>query len=154
MEGLDWVPGQIPPKIRSLEYEGGSSDTSIDTQAARAIEAVSVTTASELDQVMASTSATGDAQGGTHSSAGTEPAVNAPDGAGDPEADPGTELEAGPGSFAAVCQPGDATTIIRSHQSLSLLVFPDGPSHPLFNIGTTTRIGGAVGRETYPVLAH
>ena len=33
VEGPDWVPGQIPPKIRSPEYGGNSSDTSSDTQA-------------------------------------------------------------------------------------------------------------------------
>ena len=60
VEGPDWVPSQIPPKIRSPEYEGGSSDTSIDTQAACAIGAVSVTTAPEPDEATASTSATGD----------------------------------------------------------------------------------------------
>ena len=54
------VPGQIPPKIRSPEYSGGSSDTSLDIQAARAIEAMSVTTAPALDKVVASTSAAGD----------------------------------------------------------------------------------------------
>ena len=60
VEGLDWVPGQIPPKIRSPEYGGGSSDTSLNTQAAHTIEAVSVTTAPASDKVVASTSATGD----------------------------------------------------------------------------------------------
>ena len=60
VEGPDWVPGQIPPKIHSPEYGGGSSDTSLDTQAACAIEAVSVTTAPVPDEVVASTSATGD----------------------------------------------------------------------------------------------
>ena len=60
VEGPDWVPGQIPPKIRSLEYGGGSSDASFDTQVAHTIEAVSVTTAPELDEAAASTSATGD----------------------------------------------------------------------------------------------
>ena len=60
MEGPDWVPGQIPPKIRSPEYGGGSSDTSLDMQAAHAIKAMSVTTAPALDEVVASTSATGD----------------------------------------------------------------------------------------------
>ena len=60
MEGPDWVPGQIPPKIRSPEYSGGSSDASFDTQEARAIEAVSVTTALEPDEAAASTSAAGD----------------------------------------------------------------------------------------------
>ena len=60
MEGPDWVPGQIPPKIRSPEYGGGSSDASFDTQAARTIEAVSVTTALDPDEAAASTSAVGD----------------------------------------------------------------------------------------------
>ena len=60
VEGPDRVPGQIPPKIHSPEYGGGSSDTSLDTQAARAIEAVSVTTALVPDEVVASTSAVGD----------------------------------------------------------------------------------------------
>ena len=60
VEGPDWVPGQIPPKIHSLEYGGGSSDTSLDTQVARAIEAMSVTTAPVPDEAVASTSASGD----------------------------------------------------------------------------------------------
>ena len=60
VEGLDWVPGQIPPKIRSPEYGGGSSDTSLNTQVARAIEAMSVTTTPASDEVVASTSAAGD----------------------------------------------------------------------------------------------
>ena len=50
----------IPPKIRSPEYGGGSSDTSLDTQVARAIEAVLVTTTPVPDEVVASTSAAGD----------------------------------------------------------------------------------------------
>ena len=57
MEGLEWTPGQIPPKIRSPEYSGNTSDTSIDTQAARTIQAVSVTTNPEPGGVVASTSA-------------------------------------------------------------------------------------------------
>ena len=60
VEGPDWVPSQIPPKIHSPEYSGGSSDAGFDTQAARTIEAMSVTTALEPDEVAASTSATGD----------------------------------------------------------------------------------------------
>ena len=60
VEGLDWVPSQIPPKIRSLEYFGSSSDTSFSTQATRAIEAVSVTTGPEPDEASASTSTKGD----------------------------------------------------------------------------------------------
>ena len=43
VEGPDWVPGQIPPKIRSPEYGGNSSDTSSDTQASRIIQSLSVT---------------------------------------------------------------------------------------------------------------
>ena len=60
VERPDWVPGQIPPKIHSPEYGGGLSDTSLDTQVAHAIEAVSVTIALAPDEVVASTSATGD----------------------------------------------------------------------------------------------
>ena len=60
VEGPDWVPGQIPPKIRSPEYGGSSSDASFDTQAARAIEAVSVTISPGPDEASASTSAKGD----------------------------------------------------------------------------------------------
>ena len=60
VEGPDWVPGQIPPKIRSPEYGGGSSDTSLNMQVAHAIKAVSVTTAPVPDEVVASTSAAGD----------------------------------------------------------------------------------------------
>ena len=44
VEGPEWTPGRIPPKICSLEYSGNTSDTSIDTQAAQTIQAVSVTT--------------------------------------------------------------------------------------------------------------
>ena len=60
MEGLDWVPSQIPPKIHSPEYSEGLSDASFNTQAARAIEAVLVTTAPEPDEAAASTSTVGD----------------------------------------------------------------------------------------------
>ena len=60
VEGPDWVPGQIPPKIRSPEYGGSSSDASFDTQAAHAIEAVLVTIGPGPDEASASTSATGD----------------------------------------------------------------------------------------------
>ena len=57
VEGPDWVPSQIPPKIRSPEYGGNSSDT----QASRIIQAVSVTTGlDQPDRVAASTSAGGD----------------------------------------------------------------------------------------------
>ena len=57
MEGLEWTPGGIPPQIRSPEYSGNTSDTSIDTQAARTIQSVSVTTDPEPGGAVASTSA-------------------------------------------------------------------------------------------------
>ena len=56
MEGLEWTLGRIPPKIRSPEYSGNTSDTSSDTQVARTIRAVSVTTDPELGGAVASTS--------------------------------------------------------------------------------------------------
>ena len=57
VEGPEWTPGGIPPKIRSPEYSGNTSDTSIDTQAARTIQAVSVPTDPEPGGAVASTSA-------------------------------------------------------------------------------------------------
>ena len=57
VEGPEWTPGGIPPKTRSLEYSGNTSDTSIDTQAARTIQAVSVTADPEPGEAVASTSA-------------------------------------------------------------------------------------------------
>ena len=57
VEGPEWTPGRIPPKIRSLEYSGNTSDTSIDTQVAHTIQAVSVTADPELGGAVASTSA-------------------------------------------------------------------------------------------------
>ena len=92
------------------------------------------------------------AQGRTNSPARPEPAVYDTDGAGDPEADPGAESEAGPGSLAPVHQPGDAAAIIRSHLSLPSPVFPDSPSRPLPNIGTIAGVGETVGGGTCPVL--
>ena len=56
MEGPEWTPGWIPPKIRSPEYSGNTSDTSIDTQVARTIQAVSVTADPEPGGAVASTS--------------------------------------------------------------------------------------------------
>ena len=57
VEGPEWTPGGIPPKIRSPEYSGNTSDTSSDTQAARTIQALSVTTDPESGGAVASTSA-------------------------------------------------------------------------------------------------
>ena len=57
MEGPEWTPSGIPPKIRSPEYSGNISDTSIDTQVARTIQAVLVTTDPEPGGVVTSTSA-------------------------------------------------------------------------------------------------
>ena len=57
VEGPDWTPGRIPPKIRSPEYSGNTSDTIIDTQVARTIQAVSVTADPEPGGAAAPTSA-------------------------------------------------------------------------------------------------
>ena len=57
VEGPEWTPGGIPPKICSPEYSGNTSETSIDTQAARTIQAVSVTASPEPGAAVASTSA-------------------------------------------------------------------------------------------------
>ena len=60
VEGPDWEPSWIPPRIRSPEYTGSSSDTSMDTQAAHAMQAVSVSANTESpDRAAASTSAGG-----------------------------------------------------------------------------------------------
>ena len=56
VEGPEWTPGRIPPKIRSPEYSGNTSDTSIDTQVAHTIQAVSVTADPEPGAAVASTS--------------------------------------------------------------------------------------------------
>ena len=60
VEGPDWEPGRIPPKIPSPEYTSSSSDTSMDTQAACAMQAVSVSANMESpDRAATSTSAGG-----------------------------------------------------------------------------------------------
>ena len=53
VEGPDWTPGRIPPKIHSPDY---TSDTSSDTQAARTIQAVSVTADPDLGGAAAASS--------------------------------------------------------------------------------------------------
>ena len=57
VEGPEWTPGGIPPKICSPEYSGNTSDTSIDTQVACTIRAVSVTADPEPGGAVTSTSA-------------------------------------------------------------------------------------------------
>ena len=57
MEGPDWTPSRIPPKIRSPEYSGNTSDASIDTQAAHTIQTVSVTADPGPGGAVATTSA-------------------------------------------------------------------------------------------------
>ena len=57
VEGPEWTSGRIPPKIRSPEYSGNTSDTSMDTQAAQTIQAVSVTADPEPGGAVAPTSA-------------------------------------------------------------------------------------------------
>ena len=42
VEGPEWTPGQIPPRIKSPEYTGSSSDTSVGSQAARALQTMSL----------------------------------------------------------------------------------------------------------------
>ena len=57
VEGPEWTPGRIAPKICSPEYGGNASDTSIDTQVARTIQAVLVTADPEPGEAVTSTSA-------------------------------------------------------------------------------------------------
>ena len=57
VEGPEWTPGRISPKIRSREYSGNTSNTSIDTKVARTIKAVSVTANPEPGGAVAPTSA-------------------------------------------------------------------------------------------------
>ena len=152
VEGPDWVPSQIPLKIRSPQYGESWSDASFDTQVAHAIKAVSVTTTPEPDGAAAS-STTGDTRR--------------------------VELTPLPGLsqqftlqmeweiqkqiqeqsqklvqevLPPVRQLGHAATIVGSRPSLPSPVFPDGPSCPLPNIDTTAGVGGTVGGGTCPVL--
>ena len=91
VEGPDWTPGQIPPKIRFPEYSGNTSDTSIDTQAAHTIQAVSVTADLEPGGAVATTSAGQDTRRVELTSpSGFNPAVHHTGGTGDTKADPGT----------------------------------------------------------------
>ena len=57
IEGPNWTPSGIPPKIHSPEYSGNTSDTSIDTQVACTIQAVLVTADPEPGGAVATTSA-------------------------------------------------------------------------------------------------
>ena len=154
MEGPDWVPGQIPPKIRSSEYGGGSSDASVDTQVACAIEAMSVTTALEPDKAVASTSAMGDTcrveltpllglsqQFTLQMEWEIQKQIQ--------EQSRKLVQEVLHQSANRVM----AAAIVRSRPSLPSPVFSDGPSCPLPNIGTTDGVRGTVGRRTCPVLA-
>ena len=109
VEGPEWTPGGIPPKIRSPEYSGNTSDTSSDTQAARAIQAVSVTTDPEPGGAVASTSAGQDIRrveltplpGLTQHFCHT-------DGTGDTKADTGTKPPDSGRRIEEVCQPDNA----------------------------------------------
>ena len=90
VEGPDWTPSRIPLKIHSPEYSGNTSDTSIDTQAARTIQAVSVTTDPEPGGVVATTSAGQDTRRVELTPLpGLNPAVRHTGGTGDTKADPG-----------------------------------------------------------------
>ena len=106
VEGPEWTPGGIPPKIHSLEYSGNTSDTSIDTQAARTIQAVSVTTDPEPGgSGCLHISRARYPQGRTHSSSRFNQAVRHTGGTGDTKADPGTQPPVSPRCTAEVCQP-------------------------------------------------
>ena len=147
VEGQDWVPGQIPPKIRSPEYCGDSSDTSLNTQAAHAIEAP------VPDEVLASTSVVGD----THRVELTPLPGLSQQFTLQMEWEIQKQIQKQSRKLVQEVlhqstNPGDAATIIGSHPSLPLPVFPDGPSCPWPNIGTTVRVKGTVGRGICPVL--
>ena len=60
MEGPEWTPGQIPPKIKSPEYTGSSSDTSEGAQAAHALQTMSVSNEEGPPAVPSTLSAGGD----------------------------------------------------------------------------------------------
>ena len=90
VEGPEWTPGGIPPKICSLQYSGNTSDTSIDTQADQTIQAVLVTTDPEHGwSGHLNNSQVRYTQGGTYSPSGFNPAVCHTGGTGDTKADPG-----------------------------------------------------------------
>ena len=153
VEGPDWVPGQIPPKIRSPEYGGGSSDTSLDMQAACAIEAVLVTTAPAPDEVVASTSAMGDmCRIELTPLLGLSQQFTL-------QMEREIQKQIQEQSRKLVQEVlhqsanlADATALVGSCPSLPLPVFPDGPSRPLPNIGTIAGVGETVSGGTCPAL--
>ena len=130
VEGPEWTPGRIPPKIRSLEYSGNTSDTSIDTQAARTIQAVSVTADPEPGGAVASSSAGQD----THRVELTplsrfNPAVFHTGGMGDTKADPGMQPPVSPRRTAEVCQPDNAPDPFGGSTGLPQSVLPKSFGH-------------------------
>ena len=130
VEGPEWTPGRIPPQIRSPEYSGNTSDTSIDTQAARTIQAVSVTTDPEPGGVVASTSAGQDTcKMETYSPSGFNPAVSHTGGMGDTKADPGTQPPVSPRCTTEVCQPDNAPDPFGGSTGLPRPVFPKSFGH-------------------------
>ena len=116
VEGPDWVPGQIPPKIRSPEYGGNSSDTSSDTQASRIIQSLSVT--DRLDQAAVSASAGGDTRKvELKPLPGLTPAVRHPPGTGNSKTSGRTEPQDCPGGTPEICQPYNAAYFVGSFPS-------------------------------------
>ena len=130
VEGLEWTPSGIPFKIPSTEYSGNTSDTSIDTQAAPTIQAVSVTADLEPGGAVASTSA-GQRypQDGTHSPSGSDPAVCHTGGMGDTKADQGTQLPVSPRRTAEVSQMDSTPDSFGGGTGLPLPVFPKSFGH-------------------------
>ena len=154
VEGPDWVPSQIPPKIHSPEYGGSSSDASFDMQAARAIETVSVTTGPEPDEVAASTSATGD----THRVELTPLPGLSQQFMLQMEWEIQKQIQEQSWKLVqeVLTQSANREMLLPSSEAtraLPLPVFPDGPGCPLPNIGTTAAVGENVGGGTCPVLA-
>ena len=126
VEGPEWTPGGIPPKIHSLEY----SDTSIDTQASHTIQAVSVTADPEQGGAVTSTSTGQDTcrveltplPGLTQ-----QFAIQVE--RGDTKADPGEQPPDSPGRIAEVCQPDNAPDPFGSATGLPQPVFPKSFGH-------------------------
>ena len=124
VEGPEWTPGGIPPKICSPEYSGSTSDTSIDTQVARTIQAVSVTADPEPGGAVVRYP-----QGGTHSPSGSNPAVHHTGGTGDTKADPGMQPPVSPRCTAEVCQSDNASDPFRGGTGLPQPVLPKSFGH-------------------------
>ena len=130
VEGPEWTPSGIPPKIHSPEYSGNTSDTSIDTQAdlyhsgSIGHRRPGTRWSSRLHISWARYP-----QGGTHSPSGFNPAVCHTGGTGDTKADPGTQPPVSPRRTAEVCQPDNAPDPFRGGMGLPQPVLPKSFGH-------------------------